>query len=722
MFSSGIGPRGSFKRQIVLTFVVGFFLLVSGFAVYIVKSESGYRFRDKRDATIGLAQSLAVSSLPGVLANDVSGLQEVVQSFQNYPELRYAMVISPAGRVLGHTDANKVGLFLADDASTALVKSPPGNRVITDDAFLIDVAVPIEIDRRFAGWARIGLWQGKISGELRKIAWSIALFTLLATCLSLAAAFLIASRLGRRIGILVNLADKVQAGDFASRASVPGAEDEIVRLAGSLNKMLDVLAQNETRLRTVSHYTRSLIEASLDPFVMINVEGKITDVNSAAEAATGCYRSELIGTDFSNYFTEPDRARAAYEQVFAKGSVTDYALALRHRDGHVTGVLYNASVYRDEAGEVLGVFAAARDVTERKKAELELTQLSLRHRLILDSAGEGIYGLDLNGRCTFVNPAALELLGFTAAELVGQFAHSLFHHTKPDGSPYPEEECPIQAARERGATYRVTDLFWRKDGSSFPVDVVSTPIVEAGKITGAVVAFSDITERRRAGERVALLTLALNNVHEAAYLIGEDGGFLYVNEGACRALGYTSYELLQMHVPDIDPGMPAERWPDHWRELKAKSTLTFEGYHKAKDGQVFPIEINANHFESGGRSYNLALVRDITERKRAEEELRRYKDQLEETVQQRTSELLLARDAAEAANKAKSVFLANISHELRTPLNAILGFSSLMRREPDVSPNQQERLDIINRSGEYLLTLINDVLEMAKIEAGPAAA
>ena len=250
------------------------------------------------------------------------------------------------------------------------------------------------------------------------------------------------------------------------------------------------------------------------------------------------------------------------------------------------------------------------------------------------------------------------------------------------------------------------------------MDVVSTPIVEAGKITGAVVAFSDITERRRAGERVALLTLALNNVHEAAYLIGEDGGFLYVNEGACRALGYTSHELLQMHVPDIDPGMPAERWPDHWRELKAKSTLTFEGYHKAKDGQVFPIEINANHFESGGRSYNLALVRDITERKRAEEELRRYKDQLEETVQQRTSELLLARDAAETANKAKSVFLANISHELRTPLNAILGFSSLMRREPDVSPSQQERLDIINRSGEYLLTLINDVLEMAKIEAG----
>ncbi len=122
--------------------------------------------------------------------------------------------------------------------------------------------------------------------------------------------------------------------------------------------------------------------------------------------------------------------------------------------------------------------------------------------------------------------------------------------------------------------------------------------------------------------------------------------------------------------------------------------------------------------EAGEYQGSFAMFTDITARKAAEEELRQYKDQLEETVQRRTAELLVARDAAEAANKAKSIFLANMSHELRTPLNAILGFSSLMRREPDANAGQREKLDIINRSGEHLLTLINDVLEMAKIEAG----
>ena len=125
-------------------------------------------------------------------------------------------------------------------------------------------------------------------------------------------------------------------------------------------------------LRRASQYARSLIEASLDPFVTISAEGKITDVNEATIRATGVSREDLIGTDFATYFTEPDKARAGYRHVFAEGHVTDYPLTIRHRDGRLIDVLYNATLYKDGSGNVLGVFAAARDVTERKRAEEEL--------------------------------------------------------------------------------------------------------------------------------------------------------------------------------------------------------------------------------------------------------------------------------------------------------------------------------------------------------------
>jgi PAS domain S-box-containing protein len=247
----------------------------------------------------------------------------------------------------------------------------------------------------------------------------------------------------------------------------------------------------------------------------------------------------------------------------------------------------------------------------------------------------------------------------------------------------------------------------------------ATPIFDdKHHFEGSFAMLTDITERKLAEQKLFLMNFALDNVREAAFLTDENARFRFVNEESCRLLGYTREELLNMGVPDIDPEMTMARWPDHWQKLQTRQSLLFEARHRTKDGRLLPVEINANYFKYDNADYNLALIRDISERRRAEQELRQYKDQLEETVANRTAELHLARDAAEAANKAKSLFLANMSHELRTPLNAILGFSTLLYREPDLDDSQREKLSIINRSGDHLLTLINDVLEMAKIEAG----
>jgi PAS domain S-box-containing protein len=133
----------------------------------------------------------------------------------------------------------------------------------------------------------------------------------------------------------------------------------------------------QAAVHAASRYTRGLLEASLDPLVTISPEGKITDVNEATIKATGVEREQLVGTDFSSYFTEPEKAEEGYQRVFAEGFVTDYPLTIRHKDGRLTDVLYNATVYRNEEGEVQGVFAAARDITEKKAAEAELEEYRL---------------------------------------------------------------------------------------------------------------------------------------------------------------------------------------------------------------------------------------------------------------------------------------------------------------------------------------------------------
>ena len=158
----------------------------------------------------------------------------------------------------------------------------------------------------------------------------------------------------------------------------------------------------EGALVAASLYARSLLEASLDPLVTISPEGKITDLNGATEQVTGLAREALVGTDFSDYFTEPERARAAYVQVFQGAQVRDYPLAIRHATGSITDVLYNASPYRDERGEVVGVFATARDVTHLKRTqrelesrEAELRESEERLALALEATNDGIWDLNV---------------------------------------------------------------------------------------------------------------------------------------------------------------------------------------------------------------------------------------------------------------------------------------------------------------------------------------
>jgi len=227
-----------------------------------------------------------------------------------------------------------------------------------------------------------------------------------------------------------------------------------------INRDITERKRAEDNVRTVALYAHSLLEASLDPLVIINRKGRITDVNQATETITGAPRGRLIGSDFSNCFTEPDKARQGYERVFAEGSVEDYPLVIRHISGKLTDVSYSASVLKNEAGEVEGVFAAARDVTERKWAQRALQESAEAFSMLDESVPQLVWMCTPDGLNVYFNQRWMDYTGLTLEESYGKGWDTPFHpddkqpawntwnHALATGNTY-RMECRLRAADGR---------------------------------------------------------------------------------------------------------------------------------------------------------------------------------------------------------------------------------------------------------------------------------
>jgi PAS domain S-box-containing protein len=283
---------------------------------------------------------------------------------------------------------------------------------------------------------------------------------------------------------------------------------------------------------------------------------------------------------------------------------------------------------------------------ESPQTEKKIERLLHQNELILNAAGEGIFGLDIQGKHTFVNPSAARMLGYEVRELTGQHSHSIWHHPKADGSPYPEEECPIYSAYKDGTIHHVrNEVFWKKDGTSFPVAYTSTPIIEDGNIVGAVVTFRDITERKLAEAELRrsadMLSKALNEhrniidaIPDIVYILDINGNLIKWNRRMEIVTKFSSGELTGRHALDFFPEQDKMVINKTIKEVLETGYAECKGHLLRKDGTVVPYEWTGAPFkdEQDNVIGLIGIGRDVSERKKAEESLRETRDYLEKLL------------------------------------------------------------------------------------------
>ncbi len=446
--------------------------------------------------------------------------------------------------------------------------------------------------------------------------------------------------------------------------------------------------QAEEKLRLLNNYNRSLLEANLDALVTITADGKIGDVNTVTEAITGYSRQSLVGTAFHSYFTNPEKARLGYERVFETGTVRDYELEIQHRDGHTTPVVYNASIYHDETGNVAGVFAAARDIRERKVTERQLTVLNTA----LEAAANGIILVDKDGSILWSNPAFSRMTGYSKSEIVGQNPSIL-----KSGMHEPEFYRELWENILAGKVWHGELVNRRKNGSFYYEEQIITPVIDQdGNITNFISIRQDITEHKLAEDALRKSEQQYRSlVIATAQIVWQTNAAGEVVEDSLSWRGFTGQSLedflgwgwINALHPD-DRERVAEIWS---HAVEAKSNYDVEYRIRNRQGEY-------NHFavrgvpikdNDGNISSWIGTCTDITEKKN-------YENQLIQAEK----------------HAAIGRMVGSVTHEINNPLQTIKNCLFLIRQDVGADSISKEPLDMALSETQRLSNIVGQLRQL----------
>ncbi|WP_217283845.1 PAS domain S-box protein [Pseudaquabacterium terrae] len=480
-------------------------------------------------------------------------------------------------------------------------------------------------------------------------------------------------------------------------------KDEAGQVRGIFASARDVTdrVRLEEQMREQQTYLRGLIESSVDGLVTVDPEGFITDVNEQMCRMSGFARGELIGSQFKKYFTEAERADLGVKRTLADGIVTNYELTLRHKGGRKATVSFNASVFRAADGMLQGIFASARDISDQARLQNQLNEQQAYNRSLIEASADALFAIAPDGVITDVNEAATRLTGYSRKHLVNsRFAE---YFTAPAQAGAGVEQT-MRDSRVLGYELVLITRQGRRIAVSFNAgvftDAASAPL-------GILAAARDITDQKALEQQLRdqqfySRSLIESNV-DALMTTDPVGVISDVNQQMEALTGCTREELIGTPFKDYftDPGLAEEGIKLVLRESKVTN---YELTARAKGGTETVVSYNATTFydREGKLQGVFAAARDITERKR-----------FELTLQEKNLEL-------ESASQSKDRFLSSMSHELRTPLNAIIGFTGtlLMKLAGPLNADQDKQLRTVQGSARHLLSLINDLLDLTKIESG----